>query len=87
MVPSSPIEPVTQGSSSDSTSLPSSAFAAPAPSRSAIWVSSSTQPRAPCPTSSATFSPALRMSAACRTADCVGGHRRGGHARRWTGPA
>ena len=39
-MPSRPIEPVTHGRSSDSTSLPSSAFAAPAPSRSATWVSS-----------------------------------------------
>ena len=34
-VPSRPMEPVTQSSSSDSTSLPSSAFATPAPRRSA----------------------------------------------------
>ena len=40
MVPSRPIEPVTHGRSSGSTSLPSNAFAAPAPSRSATSVSS-----------------------------------------------
>ena len=41
------MEPVTHGSVSGSTSLPSSALAAPAPSRSATSVSSAAQPRAP----------------------------------------
>ena len=44
VVPSSPIDPVTHGRSSESTSLPSSAFAAPAPSRSATCVSSASAP-------------------------------------------
>ncbi len=46
-VPSSPMEPVTYGSSSDSTSLPSSAFATPAPSSSAISWTSARAPAAP----------------------------------------
>ena len=64
-VPSSPIEPVTKGSPSETTVLPSSAFATPAPSVSATSTTSSLAPSAPCPTSIATFSPALRISAAC----------------------
>ena len=72
VVPSRPIEPVTHGRSSGSTSLPSSALAAPAPSRSATWLISSTQPRAPWPTSSATLLPPLRISAACRSASGAG---------------
>jgi len=64
VVPSRPMEPVTHGSVSGRTSLPSNAFAAPAPSRSATSDSSSTQPAAPWPTSSATLEPALRISAA-----------------------
>ncbi len=62
------MEPVTHGRVSGNTSLPSNAFATPAPSRSATSVSSATQPRAPCPTSIATFPPALSRSAAARTA-------------------
>ena len=67
-VPSRPIEPVTNGRSSGTAALPSSAFATPAPSVSATSTTSSAAPSAPAPTSIATFSPSLRMSAArCRS--------------------
>ena len=56
-VPSRPMEPVTHGSSSLRTSLPSSAFATPAPSRSATSVTSARAPRAPWPTRIATRRP------------------------------
>ena len=55
---------MTNGSSSDSTSLPSSALATPAPSSSATWITSAAAPRAPCPTRMATLLPALSTSAA-----------------------
>jgi hypothetical protein len=66
-VPSRPIDPVTQGRSSGSTALPSSAFATPAPSRSATCATSSDAPSAPWPTSIATFAPAFSTSAARRS--------------------
>ncbi|SKS07826.1 Uncharacterised protein [Mycobacteroides abscessus subsp. abscessus] len=72
VVPSRPIDPVTQGRSSGSTSLPNSAFATPAPKRSATAVSSATHPRAPCPTSRATFLPELSKSAAALRASGEG---------------
>ncbi|CAM5300646.1 hypothetical protein SCANM63S_07321 [Streptomyces canarius] len=71
-LPSSPIGPVTYGSSSLSTSLPSSAFATPAPSISATSRTSATAPAAPCPTRIATLSPAFSTSAARRSASSVG---------------
>ena len=69
LVPRRPIDPVTNGSSSGTAALPSSAFATPAPSVSATSTTSAPAPRAPAPTSIATFSPSFRMSAArCRSA-------------------
>src|SRR3546814_5603994 len=62
------MDPVTHGKSSGSTCLPSRAFAAPACSRSATAITSSTAFLAPAPTRIATFSPALSTSAArCRS--------------------
>ncbi len=58
------LQRVTHGSSSERTSLPSNAFAAPAPRRSATSPISSQVPRAPCPTRIATLRPVLRVSAA-----------------------
>ena len=76
-VPSRPMAPVTYGRSSGSTALPSSALATPAPQ----LVGDSRGPRrracsAPAPTSMATFSPALRTSAARRSSSS-GGTTRG----------
>ena len=72
-VPSSPIEPVTKGRSSGSAALPSSALATPAPSSSAISITSSVACSAPAPTSIATRSPAFSTSAA-RSSSRVGGN-------------
>ncbi len=71
-VPSRPIDPVTYGRSSGSTSLPSNAFATPAPSRSATSRSSVAAPRAPWPTRIATFEPEFSTSAARRTSSLAG---------------
>ena len=72
LVPRRPIEPVTNGRSSGTTALPSSALAIPAPSRSATSSTSSEAPSAPAPTSMATFLPALRTSAAFLRSSSVG---------------
>ncbi|CAM5713565.1 hypothetical protein SALBM135S_05003 [Streptomyces alboniger] len=64
LVPRRPMDPVTNGRSSGSASLPSSALATPAPRTSATSTTSARAPRAPCPISTATFSPAFRTSAA-----------------------
>ena len=72
LVPRSPIEPVTYGSSSGTTALPRSAFATPARSRSATAITSSVASSAPAPTSMATFLPLLRTSAAARRSACSG---------------
>ena len=70
-VPSRPIEPVTKGRSSGSTSRPLSALATPAPSRWAISSTSAAASRAPWPIRIATRSPALSTSAArARSASC-----------------
>jgi hypothetical protein len=63
-VPSSPMEPVTQGRVSGSTALPRSAFAAPASRRSAMAMTCADAPRAPSPTRIATRLPLLRTLAA-----------------------
>ena len=63
-VPSRPIAPVTNGRSSGTAAFPSSAFATPAPSVSAVSITSSVACSAPWPTSIATFLPAFRRSAA-----------------------
>src|SRR3954454_20761639 len=71
LVPRSPIDPVTYGTSSSSAARPSRAFATPAPSLSAICITCSWAPSAPRPTRFATFSPASRISAArFRSASC-----------------
>ncbi len=72
LVPSRPMEPVTQGRSSGSAALPSSALATPAPSFSAIAITSSVACSAPAPTRIATFLPAFSTSAACRRSCCCG---------------
>ena len=64
LVPRRPIDPVTHGSASGSTALPSSALATPAPRRSAISATSFDARSAPAPTSMATRLPALSTSAA-----------------------
>ena len=75
IVPSRPTAPVTNGRSSASTSLPRSALATPAPSRSATSSTSSAAPRAPCPMRIATFSPSFRISAACSMSRSCGSTR------------
>jgi hypothetical protein len=65
-VPRSPIPPVVKGLSSGKTALPSRALATGAPSRSASCVISSRADSAPCPASTATRDPALRIAAAAR---------------------
>ncbi|MNV53665.1 hypothetical protein D3C71_1458220 [compost metagenome] len=60
--------PVTYGSASGSTALPSRALATPAPSRSATARTSSPASSAPAPTSIATRSPWFRMAAALSSA-------------------
>ena len=64
-VPNKPMLPVQNGTSSGTAALPNSALATPAPRASATAITSSVACSAPWPTSIATFSPALRMSAAC----------------------
>ena len=71
-VPSSPRWPVTLGWSSLTTALPSSAFTTPAPSRSATSNTASPSPRAPAPTSNATFLPVFRISAAASSCSSDG---------------
>src|SRR5436305_980445 len=71
-VPSRPIAPVTNGRSSGTAALPSSAFATPAPSVSATSITSSVACSAPWPTSIATLSPLLRISAAADLARPLG---------------
>ena len=66
LVPSRPMQPVTNGRSSGSTDLPSKALATPAPSISAISTTSSAAPNAPAPIRIATFLPAFSTSAALR---------------------
>ena len=77
-MPSRPIDPVQPGVWSGSTALPSSALATPAPSTSAIWITSSAARMQPAPTSIATRWPALRISAA-RFRSASRGTMRGSH--------
>ena len=71
-VPRRPMPPVTYDRSSGTAVLPSSAFATPAPSRSAASITSYSAPSAPAPTSIATRFPELRTSAARRRSPRVG---------------
>ena len=71
-VPSSPIEPVSQGRSSGSASRPLSARATPQPRMSATCSTSSAASLAPWPISIATFSPALSTSEARRRSSSRG---------------
>src|ERR1700691_6208520 len=66
-VPKSPIPPVVKGLSSGKPALPNSALATGAPRRSASWATSSRADSAPCPASTATREPALRMAAGVRS--------------------
>jgi hypothetical protein len=66
------MDPVQNGTSSGTTALPSRALAMPAPSRSAVAITSSVAPSAPAPTSIATRSPALSTVAARRSAASSG---------------
>ncbi len=69
LVPSRPRPPVTNGRSSGTAALPSSALATPAPSLFATAITSSVASRQPAPTSMATFLPSFRIfAAACRPA-------------------
>jgi hypothetical protein len=67
LVPSKPIDPVTQGNSSGRAALPSSALATPVLSLSATAMTSSVAFSAPAPTRIATFLPAFNTSAAWRS--------------------
>ena len=77
LVPSSPIEPVTNGSSSGRTAIPFSALATPAPRTAAASTSSCSAPLAPWPIRIATLLPAFSTSAARRSSGSSGTIRTG----------
>src|SRR5215213_9783469 len=78
LVPSKPIEPVTNGKSSGSAARPLRAFATPHPRMSAASFTSSAALNAPAPINMATFSPEFSTSAARRKSSSCGITRGGG---------